>query len=370
MQDDLARKAVDDLELDGSEWDNAFEEQYGADQLKAIDDKDDKDDDGADDKGDDKGAGDGDDVQKTDEEKAAEAEEAKKAEEDAAAQKAAEEAEAEKAKGETPEQTEARHKQEADDTKAAEDAKAAEEAAKAKEPTDVQRTVQETLKAERDAKTFEAAVKNDIREGLFADVQTELQDKDGNPIKTIEDVMQLENPSTGTNFTEEEAGLILLKAQQNLNRSLADMDKQIETIAQTHLDLKDEADRVETKYGRLLRALPEVADQVWAAYEKTLIKDEKSGIITKAPLSLAEFYDTALAGQVKLVEVFQQKVANEAKAEQEAAAKKEADEAAAKKEADKKARDERGDIKGIIDNDDDDDADDGWGKALKNYYKG
>lgn len=149
------------------------------------------------------------------------------------------------------------------------------------------------LAARESARQLQQTV-TDVRSKMFADAPTTLQDADGDPITKIEDVMKLQNPRTGEAFTETDAATWLLAAQQQFNQSLADRDKQIESIAQTNVDLKDEADSINYRYGALLKEMPEVKDQVWKAFEKTLVKDDKSGVITSAPVSLEEFYDLAL----------------------------------------------------------------------------
>ena len=115
-------------------------------------------------------------------------------------------------------------------------------------------------------------------------------DADGDPIKSIDDVMKLQNPRTRQAFTEEEAGMWLLSAQQQFNQNLANTEKQIEQIADVTLAIKDEADSVAYEYGELLKAMPELRDEIWADYQETLQKDPKSGIIIKAPISLSKFY--------------------------------------------------------------------------------
>lgn len=171
-------------------------------------------------------------------------------------------------------------------------------------------TARDTRLAARESARQIEEVKTDVRKQMFADVPQQLQDKDGDPIKTIEDVMKLINPATvgeaenpnGRAFTQEEAGMWLLSAQQRFNENLANTEKQIEQIAEVNVDLKDQADSINYQYGELLKAMPEIRDSIWTEYEKTLVKDEKTGIITKAPVSLERFYEIALQPYAKLAQ--------------------------------------------------------------------
>jgi hypothetical protein len=144
------------------------------------------------------------------------------------------------------------------------------------------------------------AVKDDVREQMFADTPKVLQDADGDPIKSIEDVQKLINPQTGVAFTAEEAGMWLLSAQQQFNQNLANMEKRIDQIAEVNLDLKDQADIIGYNYGELLKEMPELRDELWAEYEKTLIRDPDTHLIIAAPVALESFYRMALKPYVDL----------------------------------------------------------------------
>lgn len=176
-----------------------------------------------------------------------------------------------------------------------------------------------------------AAVKTDVQEKM--NIPTEWKDADGDPIKSVADVMKLINPETvgteefpkGRPFTAEEAARTL----DDVERQLAINVRQIDQIAETNLDLKDQADVVNYQYGELLKALPEVRAKLWAEYEKTLTKDAKSGIITKAPTSLQNFYEIALEPYAQLG----RQLETQETAKTEETAKAEADRIAADKAA-------------------------------------
>jgi hypothetical protein len=217
------------------------------------------------------------------------------------------------------------------------------------------RTARET--AREVAKEIETFAK-DVREKMFADVPTQLQDKDGDPIKSIQDVMNLINPQTNEAFTEEEAASWLLSAQQQFNQRLAGIDKEVEAIAEVNVDIKDQSDSINYQYGELLKEMPELRDQLWAEYSKTLIIDPATNIITKMPVSLERFYDIALQPYIKLAESL----------EATQSAKTEADKAQAEtKKVQNRA--DRSDIFGkgkITDTSSDEDKE--WSAAFSEYY--
>lgn len=246
----------------------------------------------------------GEENQQTPEEKKA-AEEKAKADEDAAAKVKADAEEAEKAKNETPEQTEARHKKEAEEA-------AAKQKKEEEEPAD-DPVVREQRQVQRRMQEDERAIKADIRKEMFADVPTELLDADGDPIKSIDDVQKLTNPNTGKPFTEEEAAAWLLRAQEHLKKQQDEADGKIEEIAQANLDIKDWSDSVRKDYGAFIKANPDIWNPIWAEYERTLVKDEKTEIIIKAPVNLKNFVDVALAPHLKLAEQMQKQSEQEQK---------------------------------------------------------
>lgn len=250
---------------------------------------------------------------------------------------------------ETPEQKAAREAKEAEDAGSESD-----------EPAEPDTTSRDARIAARESAQQLETVKSDVREQMFKDTPQVLQDADGDPIKSIEDVMRLINPRTGEAFTEEEAGMWLLSAQQQFNQNIANIDKQIEQIAEVNMDIKDQADAVGYRYGELLKEMPELRDSLWVEYEKTLVKDDGTGIITKAPVSLESFYNMALKPYVDLADKLEADAATQNPQETpEAKAKVEAD----AEEAKKKARQDRSDIYGGGKVEDMDDDDKEWSDA-------
>lgn len=251
------------------------------------------------------------------------------------------------------------------------------EAASKIEPKTPEDLAREARTAARQAAEQTTAVIADVRAKMFADAPAQMVDSDGDPIQTVQDVMNLVNPATGKGFTEEEAYPWLLAAQQKFNETKAQTEAQITSIANTNVAIKQEADYVNAKYGAILKADTALRDKLWANFEKTLEKDPTTGIITKMPVSLEEFYEVALEGRAapasavaapvvpgapKPATPDPAKVAADAAA---AEAKTKADAETAKQQA----RADRSDIyvppadTKVVDKDDDE-----WGKAAKEYY--
>lgn len=251
---------------------------------------------------------------------------------------------------ETPEQKAEREKKEAE-------AKPAEEPAPRDEVASRARSAQREMAAERQA------LAEDIRKELFSDVKNELLDSDGDPIRTVADVMKLVNPNTGKPFTSDEATMYLFEAQKHLDQTMASVEKQVEQIAETNLSLKDQSDNVLAKYGDLLKSMPGLRDQIWAEFSKTLEKDEKSGIITKAPVSLENFYDIALQPWAKMSQKLEADEAANAAAEAEKAKQQE-------EINQKKTQSDRGDIFSAGKSDTMDPEEKEWANAAKQYYEG
>jgi hypothetical protein len=184
------------------------------------------------------------------------------------------------------------------------------------------------------------AVKADVIEKLFANVPTELVDVDGDPIRTVQDVMARINPKTGEAFTENEAEVWLLSAKQQFATQQGELQSRAAQIAEVNVNIKDEADSVNSKYHEILEANPDLRAELWAAFDKTLIKDPETGIIIDMPVSLEMFYGTALKPYATVA-------ANTAANEKAAAEAAEAEAAKAKAEeeaARHKKRTDRSDI--------------------------
>lgn len=217
--------------------------------------------------------------------------------------------------------------------------------------------------AERQAAEHMEAVQTDVREKLYPDMPTELSDGDGDPIRTVEDVMTHDDPNTGEPFEREAAELWFLKAKDTFREQSAAAAARVEQVSKVNITLKNEADYINGKFGELLQAKPDLQKRLWAQFEKTLEKDEATGIITKMPVSLEDFYETALEGYVTAPATPAGAPAAPAKTAEELAAE-------AKAEADRKAkeRNDRSDIFTGGTKDQPDQEDKEWDEAANNYF--
>jgi len=206
--------------------------------------------------------------------------------------------------------------------------------------------IKEALREMEQEKELSAENRNELRseviKEMFPDgIDKKLYDSAGDEIKGIDDVTKLINPKTGDYFTDEEAAQWLMDSNKKLNDDVAQLEAYADEIVDTNISLKDGADRVAELYGDVLEQFPEVADKLLDAYSRTLQKDEKTGIITKAPVDVVEFYAMALAPYKELAPQLAAQKQAEAKAK---ADKEAADKAAAEAEA-KRKQGERGDMK-------------------------
>lgn len=263
------------------------------------------------------------------------------------------------------EETPGKEQEETDEQRAERERQEADEAAKreAEAVQDPGAAAREARAAARESAQIVETLKNDIREKLYANIPTRLQDAEGDPINSPEDVMQLINPVTNKPFTTEEAGVWFLNAQRQFNENYQAMEKEIEQIAELNLDIKDWADSINYKYGEILKKDTKLRDELWADYVDTL--EVKDGVIVGAPVNMERFYERALRPYAVSAQ------ADKDKAEADARAAAEAEEKA-KKEAEqqrKTARQDRSDIYGgekdtsVMDDDDKE-----WSEAAEAYY--
>lgn len=177
------------------------------------------------------------------------------------------------------------------------------------------------------------AFRNDIKEKLFPDMKTELTDADGDPIRSIEDVMRLINPATktaenpqGRTFTEEEAGMYLLQASQWLDKQAKEAEAQIDKITEVNISLRDEMISVREKYGDILNTVIgqdvngnniTIGQQVWSKYSGLLQLGSDGETIVGVNMPLEKFYDMVVGPLKRAGEKLyaQEQEAEKAKAE-------------------------------------------------------
>ena len=205
------------------------------------------------------------------------------------------------------------------------------------------------------------ALKKEVEEALYPEgIDRQLRDSDGDPITGIDDLTKLINPRTGELFTDEEAGAWLLSAQQRLNKDVEAVENFIEQVAEVNANVKSGAERVADKYGAILSKDDKLRARLLDAYDKTLVKDPKTGITINNPVDVEEFFDIALEDKL-----------NEFVKSEEEAKIKAAKEAKLKAEQDAKAnQNDRGDLKPSGKSDELDPEDKEWAQAIKDYEKG
>ena len=210
---------------------------------------------------------------------------------------------------------------------------------KGEEQTPATDPAQAAIEAARQIEEARAGIAAEVREKMFKDVATDLVDKNGTAIRSVEDVLAYDNPETGQPFTYEEASLWFLNAREQLRQTAQQTENVVNQVTEVHVKLMQEGDQVEALYGDFLEKNPEIAKELQAEYTATLVRDPDSGLIVRVPLSLKTYYDRALKPYMEQAA----KEADAAKAEAdrvaaEAAAKAEADKKAAEEEEERKAR--------------------------------
>ena len=201
------------------------------------------------------------------------------------------------------------------------------------------------------------AFKKEVEETLYPEgINRQLRDSDGDLITGIDDLTKLVNPRTNELFTDEEAGAWLLSAQQKLNKDVEQVELFIERVAEVNANVKSGAERVADKYGEVLIADPALKQRLIEAYDKTLVKDPKTGVTINNPIDVVDFFDMALEPRLA-----------------QADTDKQAADKAAKDKAIQDAKDsqsDRGDLKPSGKSDNIDPEDKEWATAYKEYEKG
>lgn len=205
---------------------------------------------------------------------------------------------------------------------------------------------------------------SDIREKMFSDKPTKLLDAEGQEIRTFQDVMQYRNPATGKNFTAEEASQWLMQAQRHLEETSAADQKEVDRIVDVNLTIKEEAAEVMEKYGALLAKNPNLRKQVWEDFKGTLQLSEDGEVITNAPISMKNYYDSVLGPHLSYANEQDRQANAQAEADKKAAAEK-----AAKEK--KQAQSDRADLTGTRTKGDEqmDPEEKEWAEATKSYYE-
>lgn len=271
------------------------------------------------------------------------------------------------------------------DTPDNEDAPTGDEPDTSEEPTDTQEDAQpepDTLtkpeqpvdprEVVREMEADRKAMLSDVEEALYGNEPLELTDADGDPIKTIGDVMKLNNPKTGQPFTEEQAAVWLMQANSYMSEKRAERQQEVERVAEVQTTIRDQAESILKQYKPILEGNPQLRAKVWQQYRNTLKLDESGKVILDAPVDMAEFFETTLAPyaeaaeQKKLAEAERQSA--EAKAKEAQAAAEKAKEEAEKKVKAVQTRNDREDILSTGKTDTRSQEEKEWDQAAKEYY--
>ena len=168
----------------------------------------------------------------------------------------------------------------------------------------------------------EKAIKDDIREQMFKSTPDELTDQDGDPIKSIQDVMQRINPETGEAFTQPEAAMWLLAAQKQLETAQDERDTRISEVAEVTMSIAEEMDAVSETYKDYFEAMPDLTEKILSVWKETLEVDPNTEIITKAPVSLKYIAEMIMDPYQKLAQRLAEEEESKNIAEEKAKAKR------------------------------------------------
>lgn len=148
--------------------------------------------------------------------------------------------------------------------------------------------------------TFRQSLREDIL-GKIKAPEAVLRDTEGKEINGVMDIAgRLQNPATGEAYTYEEAVDALAQARKELDMQVESFQQDVDAIAETNQTLYEGSLKVAHKYGELLDTMPEVADKVLAEYQKTLVIDRNTGLVTSAPVDIEGFYETVLQPYLQL----------------------------------------------------------------------
>lgn len=103
------------------------------------------------------------------------------------------------------------------------------------------------------------------------------------------------NKATGRPFTSTEAVNFIQNNRFNYQQSLANFQSNSAKIASLMTNASIDAKYVQSKYGSALEQNPGLSDRLDAAYRKVVKMSDDGKFIVDAPISMREFYDTALA---------------------------------------------------------------------------
>jgi hypothetical protein len=176
--------------------------------------------------------------------------------------------------------------------------------------------------------TFSGQVRSELRESLKLDsTYTTVALDDGTPISSVEQLTSIINPATDEPYTREEAATLLLDARRIVDDNIKAYESRVDELTDLNVDFKEQADEVEHKFGDILKAFPDVAQDLLKAYQKTFTMSDDGKYVTNVPISPVEFYTPVLSKfRIATDQVAQREIEEKAateKAEQAAKIKEE-----------------------------------------------
>jgi hypothetical protein len=217
----------------------------------------------------------------------------------------------------------------------------AEEAAKPLTREDIRAAMREEEQA-REAATaerssFSGQVRSNLKEALKLDsTYTTVALDDGTPISSVEQLTKVLNPETDEPYTREEAATLLLDARKVVDENLAAYEKRVDELTDLNVNFKEQSDEVDRKYGDILKAFPDLAQELLEGYKKTFTTDDGGKYVTNVPVSPMEYYAPVLNKFRNATD----------QANQQAADAKAAEEKAARDAEAKEEQEDRGDLGG------------------------
>jgi hypothetical protein len=150
-------------------------------------------------------------------------------------------------------------------------------------------------------------------------IDQNIYDTEGNVIKTAQDIVDrgLVNERTGDAFTYEEAASFMLQAQQQMAKNVEELNQWADNVAEQNISLLESNQRVMSEWGDVLKAMPNIANQLAERYVTTQIKFDKTGsYITEMHMSPEDFYALTLSPYKQLGEAMAKQEAQAAQTQQ------------------------------------------------------
>lgn len=143
--------------------------------------------------------------------------------------------------------------------------------------------------------SYAGQVRDTLRESLKLDsTYTTVALDDGTPINSVEQLTSIINPATDEPYTREEAATLLLDARKIVDDNIKAYESRVDELTDLNVSFKEQADEVERKFGDILKAFPDVAQDLLKAYQKTFATSDDGKYVTNVPIPPMEFYAPVL----------------------------------------------------------------------------